>query len=430
MKKYLIILFIFFAFPAFAKTDVPEVITTKNGFSAWLIEDHYLPIVSIKITFPNSGFAYDQKEKQGLAYMVASLVDEGSGGLSSLEYRKKLEELATSINFSVSEDSFYVTVQTLKENLPDALQLVNNALIAAHFEPESIERIRNQIIVMQAKQLEDPEYLAVRKFKEEIFGQHPYANLKNGNKESIKAIKREDLINFTKSNFIKENMQISIVGDVSKKDVISLLDGKMNIPSGKKQEKSLPEVVLNTKSRIIHVEKDIPQSVIIFGGKGVKRKDSDFYPAYIMNHLLGGGGSESRLMDEVREKNGLAYTVYSYLELLKDSGLFVGYAGTDASKATESIGLIKKQLNDLQKNGAKNNEIQNAKDYLVNSFPLRMTKNSAIADYLAVMQEENLGMDFLKQRNNYIKNVSPEQINAAAAKLLNDEQIIFIVVGK
>jgi zinc protease len=414
-----------------ASAAIPKVqeITTPKGYKPWMVEDHYLPIVSIKLAFKNSGTAYDAKDKLGLAYMVASLLDEGAGGISPLDFRKKLEELATSISFDVDEDDFFVSLKTLSENVPESLRLLNLALTKADFDPQAVERIRNQILVLLTKNEESPEYVAGRRFREEIFTMHPYSNTKYGTKETIPNITRDDLAAFVKNNLTAKNALISVVGDLTTAKVSSLLDSTLQLPPGARDTQKLPEVTINNKGQTIYIEKPLPQSVVIFGEMGVKRSDPDFYPAFVMNHILGGGNFESRLMNEVREKNGLAYTVYSYLDLMQKAGLLVGYVATDKNKVDNSIELIKKEVAKLANNGVTETELQAAKDYIINSFPLKMTKNSDIADFLIIMQTESLGMDFMDKRNDYVNAVTLNDVNLAAKKLLNVDNLIFVVVG-
>jgi zinc protease len=432
MKKifsFIVLIALLHMHPASAAIPSVKEITTTGGFKPWVVEDHYLPIVSLKIAFTNSGTAYDPKEKPGLAYMTSSLLDEGAGGMSSLDFRKKLEELATDISFQVDEDNFYISLKTLTTNLPESLRLLNLAITKPNFDNQAIERIRGQILISLAKSEEDPEYLAARKFKQEVFINHPYSNPKLGTKEAISKITKEDLIAFVNGHFTAKNAMISIVGDVDSK-LPSLLDNSLQLSDKQPQINTLPAVTISDKGHTIYIDKQIPQSVVTFGMRGLKRSDKDFYPAYVLNHILGGGGFESRLMNEVREKNGLAYTIYTYLDLMQQAGLLVGYVATENSKVEKSISLIKKELNDISKNGVSETELQDAKDYLINSFPLKMSKNSDIADFLTVMQTESLGIDFMQKRDSYVKNITLSDINAEAKRLLNSDNLIFIVVGK
>jgi zinc protease len=430
IKKIITFVILSFFVTISSNAAIPEVkeVKSEGGYKAWMIEDSYLPIVSIKIAFSKSGYAYDPSDKKGLAYMVSGLLDEGAGGISSLEYRKKLQELATTISFSADKDNFYISIKTLKENLEESIKLLNLTLTKPNLKPDVIERIRNQILVIINKKNEQPQYIASREFDEAIFGKQPYANSKYGSLNSVKAINRDDLFSFL-DNFSKENIIISVVGDTSSSKVKKLLDRHLKLPDKGADVNEVLKIEVNEKAKRIDIEKDIAQSIVVFGGKAIKRSDKDFYAVYLMNRILGGGGFESRLMDTVRVKHGLAYSIYTYLDAYKNTGLFVGKVGTDASKREKTIKLIKSEIKKMQKKGVTQEELDDAKNYLVNSFPLRMTKNENLATHLSVMQIYNLGIDFLEKRNQYVQSVTVEQINKVAKQILDVDNMTFVVVG-
>ena len=226
MKKTILILIIllFDLSHAFATSSKVNEIISDKGYKAWMIEDHYLPIISIKLAFTKSGSAYDSLDKQGLSFMISNILGEGAGELSSLEYRRRLEELATTIEFEVDDDSFYVSVTTLEKNLEESLKLLNLTLTAPKFEEKTTTRIREQILLLIQKNQESPEYVASRKFAGKIYQDHPYGRSKYGTENSIRAINTEDLKEFITGKLTAENIVISIVGDIKKENAGKLLD--------------------------------------------------------------------------------------------------------------------------------------------------------------------------------------------------------------
>lgn len=431
MKKLPILIFIItllINWQAYAGQEPVRESATKNGVKFWIMEDHYMPIVSIRLAFSRSGFAYDPAGKLGLSYMVASLLDEGAGDMSSLEFSQKLEELATDISFETDQDNFYISLKTLSSNLADAMQLMGLAMSKPRFDEKAVERIRGQIQVVITKQQEDPEALASLKFNELIFEGHPYGRVQYGKSEDVAKISKADLQNFVKDHFTHENMVVSVVGDVTADKISAMLDKNINLP----QKANLPAVlaapVIN-KTKREDISKSIPQTAVMFGLKAPQRNDPDFYPAYLMNYILGGGSFESRLMQEIREKNGLVYTVYSYIDNAHSSGILAGYLGTKNSNSDKAIELLKQQIKKMKEGGITESELQAAKDYLIGSFPLKMTKNSNLAAFLSVMQTESLGIDFFEKRNSYVENVTVEQVNAVASRLLNDDDMVIVTVG-
>ena len=429
--KNLLLLFLFLTLPFSSYSMTPNVsqITTKSGYNLWLIEDNYLPIISIKIVFEKSGSAYDEKGKEGLAYFISSMLDEGAGNLTALEYKKQLEAIATSINFGVSEDNFYVTVKTLKSNVEKTLELLNLALTKPNLKQSSISRVKKQILVKINKKKEDPYNIASEVMTNAIFKDHAYSKKSIGTVESISSITKKDLDNFIRKNFTRENIVISAVGDFGINQMGRFFDSYIEIPNSKANPAQITDVIPAENKDVIRKEFDVPQSVILFAANSVKRNSKDFYPLYILNHIFGGGGFESRLMNEVREKNGLVYTIYSYIDPMDKVSLLSGYAGTDNNTVDKAISIIKEEIRKIAEDGVTEQELIDAKDYLINSFPLKLTKNENIASFLSVMQTEELGADFLNKRNQIIADISLEKVNSLAKKYFKIDQFTFVVVG-
>lgn len=431
MKFTILVIILFLTFSPNSYSMIPNVsqIKTDSGYSAWMIEDKYLPIISIKIVFEKSGSSFDKKGKEGLAHFVSSMLDEGAGGLTSLEYKKRLESLASSIRLGVSEDSFYVNIKTLKKNIEPTLELFNLVLTKPNFDENSLSRVKKQISVKINKQQEDPYNLAIDTISEIIFKDHPYGNDIIGTLESVNTINSQDLKQFTQEHFTRENIVISVVGDYKVDAMSDLLDKYLQIPNSKVQITDIADVDLGKSNEVIYKEFDVPQSTILFSAKSVKRDSEEFYPFYILNHIFGGGSFESRLMNEVREKSGLVYTIYSYIDTMEKVSTIEGYAGTDNNTVEKAIAIIKEEIDKIGKDGITQQELTNAKDYLINSFALKLNKNENIASFLSAMQTENLGVDFLNKRNDIIANISLDQINELSKKYFSSNQFTFVVVG-
>lgn len=440
MRKYIqlifsgitVILITIMSFTAYATTPKVQEFTTAKGMKFWAIEDNYLPIVSIRIDFTKSGSAYDPEDKQGLANMAANLLTEGAGGISGIDFMKQIEELAANISFDVDSDNFYVSLTCLEENLADSLRLLALALTSPDFTEDAIARTRENTLVTIAKQEENPVSRARKVFQEQYFAGHPYARQDIGSTDGIKRISSKDLRLFTRSRFTKENILIGVTGSVKAEKISPLFDKYFALlPNTSSNIQDIPEFVPGKNiGKVVHIEQDVPQSVAIFGFPGPKRLDKDFYPTYIMNHLFGGGGFESRLMHEVREKRGLAYTVYTSAQTYKKAGLISGYVATKNSSMDESLKIIRDEVKKIHDSGVKTTELNDAKDYLIGSFPLRMTRNSALASFITSMQNDNLGIDFLDKRNGYITDVDVQNSNAAAAKYLDPAKMLVVIVGK
>ena len=405
-------------------------IVEANGVRAWVIEDHILPIVAIQLTFKNAGYAYDPPGREGLGFEVASMLNEGAGIYNSQEFQKLLEENAIRFGPDVSKDNFYLSLKTLTQNLDLALDLTDLALSSPHFAADDLARIKAQTLSIIRKKSESQGEIAADEFAKAVFGSHPYARPQEGTAPSINKIVSADLQRFTRDKFGKDNLLISIVGDVDEttaKDIISKIT--QHLPEDSKT-KDLPEFRNFPKAKLVKLKMDNPQTYVIFGEEGISRKDKDFYAAYLLNHILGGGGFSARLMTEVRQKNGLAYSVGTDLESFDRANLFTGVLATRTDSVDKSITITRQELAKIAENGVTARELKDAKDFITGSFGLNLDKNENLAAFLTVMQLYDLGPDYLQKRNDYFKTVTLNQVNAAAKRLIRPENLVFVRVGR
>ncbi len=412
---------------AFAAT-VQEV-KSKGGITAWLIEDHANPVISVRFLF-KGGVALDPVGKEGLANLISGLLDEGAGHLDSQSFQARLEDEAISLRFSASKDSFSGTLKTLSQNLGSATELLNLALTQPRFDTEPVERIRAQILASIRRDMERPQSIAMNEVFESLFAGHGYGRRTNGTAESISAIMQGDLRNFVKTMLAKENLVIGVAGDIGPGALSKFLDDAFGALPDMPNVKTAAEVKPKLNGRIKVIETDIPQSVIIFTESGIKRDDPDFYAALVMNHILGGGSFTSRLYNEVREKRGLAYSISTSVYPFDHAGLIFGHVGTENSRVKETIKIIKDEWAHMAKDGATATELADAKTYLSGAFPLRFTSSGAIAGILVGMQASDLGIDYLDRRKSYIDAVGKKDVLNVARRLLNPDQLDIVVVGK
>jgi zinc protease len=422
-----LVLVLLLARPAGAVT-VERVVSPK-GVEAWLVQDHTNPIISMEIAF-RGGADLDPADKSGLANMVSGLLDEGAGPYDSLTFQQKLEDLAINLSFDAGKDHFRGHLKTLTENRDIAFELFRLALSQPRFDKEPVERIRSQILTGLMRELQDPQTVATRAWYRAMFAGHPYANPVHGTPETVKAVQVGDLRAFVKANLARDRLLVSVVGDVTPDQLGPLLDATFGPLPAKAGPVAVPETVPQATGKLTVIEKNNPQSVAVFGEAGLKRSDPDWYAAYVMNYILGGGGFSSRLTEEVREKRGLAYSVYSYLSPLDHAGLIVGGVATENSRLAESVRLIREEWRRMQDSGPTDKELADAKTYLTGSFPLQMDSTGSIAGLVVQMQIDNLGIDYLDRRNALIEGVTMDHLKAVAARLLDPEKLTFVVVGK
>ena len=403
-------------------------ITSPGGIKAWLVEEHSVPLIQVGIAF-EGGSAADPAGKEGLANFLSGMLDEGAGDLTSQEFQARVEDLNVKMSFDADRDSFSASFATLTENREEGFKLLGLALSKPRFDAEPLERVRKQILTILARSEEDPDDVAARTWFAAAFPDHPYGHRTMGTPDTVMAISDADLRDLVKREFARDDVYVSIVGDVTETEAGRLLDLALGGLPASGQKVSIPETKPSYMPGLKIVEKPVPQSTAIFGAPGIKRDDPDWYIAYVMNYVLGGGGFSSRLMDEVREKRGLTYGVYTYLYPFDHAGLILGSVASENNKIAESIALVRAEIAKMRDNGVTDKELADAKTYLTGSYPLSFDTSRKIAGQLVAIQREGLGLDYVKNRNAYVEAVTSDQIKRVAARLLDPDQLLWVVVG-
>ncbi len=407
-----------------------ERVVSAGGIEAWLAHDKSVPVIAVKILFRESGGVMDPEGKEGLANLASGLLDEGAGSLDSKSFRQALEENAISLRFDSGRDDFSGTLKTLRENRKIAFDLLRLALVAPRFDKPAIERIRNQVLTNLAQLETDPDTIAQRLWLRTAFPDHAYGKQRRGTAASVRAIDGLALRGFVRRHLARENLIIGVAGDIAPSELGPLLDQTFGALPAKPENKApLGEAVVKEKGEVLVVEKPIPQSVITFGQTGVKRADPDYYAAYVMTHLLG-GGMGSRLMKEIREKRGLAYYVYSTLQPLDHVGLLMGRLATRNDRAALALALVRAEWKRMAETRVSKTELADAKTYLTGAFPLSLDSTNQIAGVLVAIQKNHLGIDYLERRNAYIAAVTVEDVTRVARRLLKPEALNVVIVGK
>ena len=401
----------------------------KSGVVAWLVEDRSNPIVSVSFGF-RAGGSLDPAGKEGLAELTSVLLDEGAGGMNALAFQKKLENLSISLEFEVGRDQFRGTLRTLSRHRVAAFRMIGLALTEPRFDADAVERMRGNLLASHRRNTQRPNYLARRAFWSSAYPDHPYGRPVSGTEKSLGAIGRADLKRFVSDNFARDNLFIGVVGDVTPAQLTVLLDTAFGGLPAQQKRRPVPAVAPNLPGGIVVKKFDTPQSVAVFGQPGLPRRHPDYYAAYILNHIIGGGGFTSRLYREIREKRGLAYSVYSYLWPMQRSALFLGAVATRNARVAESVRIVRAEWARMAGEGPTADELAAAKKYITGSYPLRFSSSSRIADMLVGLQFEGLEPDYFARRNGYIERVSLADVRRVARELLKPERLTFVVVGK
>jgi len=406
-----------------------ERVKSPGGTEAWLVRDHTNPIISMRFAF-RGGSALDPAKLGGLANMAASLLDEGAGDIKAKAFQGALDDLAITLRFDAGRDRLGGRLVSLTENRVTAFKLLKLALTRPRFDSEPVERIRSQILAGIRQDSEDPGAIASKSLFKRLFPSHPYGRLRSGTATSVAAITRDDLIAFTRRRLGKNNLIIGVVGDITPKTLAAVLDNVFGALPDTAAAWDIPEAEPESDGRIQVVEKNIPQSSIVFADRGLKRNHPDFYAAYLMNYILGGGGFTSRLYNTIRDKRGLAYSVYSGLHPLDRAGLLFGGAGTTNAKVSDTLDLLRREWARMADSGVTEQELADAKTYQTGSYPLRFASSDSIAAMLVGIQMDDLGIDYMDRRNGLIEAVTIDAVNRVAKTLLRPDRLSFVIVGK
>ena len=429
LRSAFIALFLLLAAASPAAAIEVQRVVSPGGIEAWLVEDHSNPIISLDMTF-RGGAALDPVGKEGLANLVSGLIDEGAGDLDSQAFQGRLQDLSIGLSFSTGLDTFSGDLKTLTENRDTAFELLRLALNEARFDEEPIARIRSQILAGLARDSENPRVIVRRTLNKMLFPEHAYGRPVSGTTESVTGLTVKDLRRFTAERFARDVLVVGVVGDITAKDLARLLDETFLGLPATAAPVDLTDTTPSGKGGVVVVEKDLPQSVVVFGHEGIERADPDYYTAYVVNYILGGGGFSSRLYKEIREKRGLAYSVYTYLNPLDRAALVVGGVATQNERVSESLDLIRAEWRRMAEDGPSEEELRDAKIYLTGSFPLRFSSSGRISGMLIGMQLNYLGIDYLDRRNALIEAVTLDDARRVARRLYDADKLTVIVVGR
>ncbi|MCR4300883.1 MAG: insulinase family protein [Sulfuricaulis sp.] len=420
-----------FSVPASAFAGVKiEHWTLANGARAYFVESRELPMLQLRVVF-DAGSSRDPADKAGAATLTAAMLDEGTKDLSANEIAIRFEGVGAEFGAGVDRDMASVSLRSLSDSglLNPALDLLAQVLEAPAFPAADLELKRAQSLIALQKDAQSPGAIAAKAFYRELYGQHPYASDPLGDEKSLKAITREDLIAFHRRYYVGANAQVMIVGDVSKRQARKIVERVVGrLPAGKVPE-PLPPVRKLITGWQKHVTFPATQTHVNMGHPGMRRGDPDYFPLYVGNYILGGGGLVSRLSVEVREKQGLSYSVYSYFLPLRLPGpLYIGLQTKNAQR-DQALKLVRQVLTDFVVNGPTEKELEAAKKHLSGSYPLRIDSNGKIAEYLAVIAFYGLPLNYLDEFIPRIEAVTIKQIRDAFRRRVRPERMVTVTVG-
>lgn len=412
---------------AFAMPEI-NTWTTGNGIKVLHVNSPELPMVDLALTF-DAGSARDNK-LAGLSSMTHGLLDQGTGELDADDVASRFEDVGAQFSASVDLDRSSVTLRSLtdKDFFNDALTMFINVVSQPSFPERDFDREKKRLLISLEDSDQRPSDVVGRKFFEQLYQQHPYAQTRSGTKESANKISLKDIKKFHKNYFVATNSILAIVGDVSRKQAEDIAN-KISSSLPKGEAKAKIEAVKPSSAIKQHIDFPSQQSHVRMGQIGIERGNPDYFNLYLGNHILGGGGFTSRLVKEVRSNRGLSYSVYSYFLPYEQSGPFMLGLQTRSDQVAEAVQVCNEVLADFIENGPTQEELTLSKQNIMNGFPLRVDSNKDILGYLSVIGYYDLPLTYLNDFNKNIEKVSLEDVKTAFRKHLDLNTFVTVIVG-
>ena len=403
--------------------------TTSEGARVLFVESRQLPMLDLAVSFA-AGSARDPAGKHGLAQLTHGLLDQGAGGWSDARIAHEMADVGAVLSGSLDRDRAAINLRTLSSDAERnrALATYMRVLQQPDFPKPVVTREKSRTLAAIRETEADPGEVASKAFFRALYGPHPYAHDESGEAAAIPALTRADLQAFYRAHYTASNAVIALMGDVSRAEAERIA---AQIAAGLPQGKALPDVpaarpVPPTTQRIAHPS---AQSHVLIGALGMARDDPDFFPLFVGNYVLGGGGFDSRLMREIRDKRGYAYSAYSYFLPMSEAGPFQLGLQTQAKQADDAQKVAVETLREFVNAGPTEAELKQAKDNLTGGFPLRIDSNRKILDYLSMIGFYRLPLDYLDSWVGKVEAVTVDKVKDAFLRRINPDALSTVVVG-
>lgn len=407
----------------------PIRFVAPNGLTVLIVEQHSLPIVQLH-ALVKAGSAQDPAGKAGLANLTANLLDEGTATRSSTQLAEEIEFVGGMLATKASDDFTTVSAKVLKKDLELGFDLLSDMLLHAAFPDKELRRVRSMILGEMQAEKDDPGATASKAFRQLVFGGHPYGLPVNGTEASLAKLSRDDVRSFYTREYLPNQTILSIVGDLTEEQARHLVAkhfGAWKRGTPPPRNVVPPSVIDKPVTKLI--QKDLTQATVALGHLGISRTNPDYYAVTVMNYILGAGGFSSRLMDQIRDNLGLAYGVMSAFDARLMPGAFLVSLQTRNETANQAIAGVLTELKGMRDKPVTDEEINEAKAYLIGSFPLRLDTTAKLAEILAQVEFFGLGLDYFTDYPKWIDKVTKEDVQRAAARYINPEAYALVVVA-
>jgi zinc protease len=407
----------------------PVRFVTPNGMTVLFLEQHYLPTAEIHALI-KIGAAQDPAEKAGLTNLTASLLDEGTTTRTPKQIAEQIDFVGGSLEARASEDFTTASAKVLKKDVELGFTLLSDILQHPAFHKQEFERVRAQIVGEILSDEDDPGHVAMKAFNQLVFHGHPYRWPAQGTEESLNRISLADVQQFHAREYLPNQTILVVVGDLTLEQVNSLVQthfgGWKKGPSAAYQ---LKKPAALERKMVQFIEKDLSQSTIVLGHTGISRNNPDYYAVTVMNYILGAGGFSSRLMDSIRDKQGLAYGIMSQFDTRLMPGAFLISLQTRTEATNQAITGVLNEVKAIRDSPVTDQELNEAKAFIMGSFPLRIDTSAKLANVLAQVEFYNLGLDYFTQYPKAIEKVTKDDVQRVAKQYLDVQHYALVVVG-
>ncbi len=402
----------------------------QNGARVYFVESRGLPMLDVSVDFP-AGSAYDTRAKSGLAALTAGLLTLGAGGLSENEISRRIADTGAQLAGRFDSDRAGMSLRTLTSTaeLKQALDVFARLVQRPEFPAAILEREKTRVIAAIRESDTQPGTILARTFGESIYGSHPYGLRSSGEPAAIATLTRDDLAAFYRRHYTADHAVVAIIGDLSRGEAEALAEQLTAGLPRSGEPAAIPAVQDLARAESRAIAHPATQSHVMLGVPGIKRGDPDYFPLFVGNHVLGGGGFESRITEEVRSKRGLAYSAYSYFSLTQERGPFVIGLQTRKDQAGEALAVVRATLKEFLANGPTADELDKARQNIVGGFPLRIDSNRKLLGYLGVIGFYRLPLTYLDDFIPNVEKVTAADIRNAFARHIDPERMVTVVVG-
>lgn len=427
----------FFAFTVLMLAAAPALATphiqhwqAPSGAQVYFVENHDLPMLDVAVNFP-AGSGFDTAEKSGLAAMTQGMLDHGAEGLSEDDISKKMADIGAELGGSFDQDRAGISLRTLSSasERDQALAIMASLLQHPTFPEKILAREKERVIEALKEDETRPESIADKAFGKAVYGDHPYGLPSAGQIATVSKIQRADIEAFYRAHYSARSAVVALMGDVTRAQADAIAQQlTAQLPQGGAPDK-IPPVAMQIKASELRIPHPATQSHILIGAPGISRTDPDYFTLYVGNYILGGGGFVSRLMQEVREKRGMAYSVYSYFIPMQQPGPFQIGLQTKKENADQALSVVRDTLNKFIAEGPTEKELAAAKDNIIGGFPLRIDSNRKILDYLSVIGFYHLPLTYLDDFTGKVEKVTVAQIRDAFRRRVHPDALATVIVG-